>query len=413
MDAAALGRRALAAGRRAFSRETVGQDLVSGTVLGVQSVPDGLAAGLLAGVSPLAGLYAYLFGMLGAAAFTSSSFLAVQATGAMALVVNDTDLSARPDPEASLAMLGLLTGVFLLIGGALRVGRLVRFAPVSVMTGFLTAVGVNIVLGQLGHLTGYSPQGGNRLTRLLDTLAHIGEWSWPAVLVGVLTMALIGVTAPTKWAGMGLVLAVVVASGVAAVLNAGFGPSVVLVSDISTIPDGLPLPIMPAWGDIAYLLVPALSLALVCTVQGAGVSAGLPTSDGQPPDATRDILGQGVGNLVSALFRGLPVGGSLSASALLVKAGARTRLALFVASAAMAITILVGSSLVALTAMRVRGRVLQPGPAAAAPRRARRRPGGRTGHRPCCSRTAACSSPARPPWRRNSPTCGPTPRTRW
>lgn len=123
------------------------------------------------------------------------------------------------------------------------------------------------------------------------------------MLVGVLTMALIGVTAPTNWAGMGLVLAVVVASGVAAVLNAGFGPSVVLVSDISTIPDGLPLPIMPAWGDIAYLLVPALSLALVCTVQGAGVSAGLPTSDGQPPDATRDILGQGVGNLVSALFR--------------------------------------------------------------------------------------------------------------
>ena len=57
----------------------------SGLVLGIEAVPDGLAAGLLAGINPLAGLYAYLFGMVGAAFFTSSTFMAVQATGAMAL----------------------------------------------------------------------------------------------------------------------------------------------------------------------------------------------------------------------------------------------------------------------------------------------------------------------------------------
>lgn len=111
VDAAALGRWALAAGRRAFSRETgLGQDLVSGTVLGVQSVPDGLAAGLLAGRKPAGGAVRLPVRMLGAAAFTSSSFLAVQTPRAMALVVNDTDLSARPDPEASLATSGCLTG---------------------------------------------------------------------------------------------------------------------------------------------------------------------------------------------------------------------------------------------------------------------------------------------------------------
>ena len=88
-----------AALRRLFSRKTIGKDAVSGLVLGIEAVPDGLAAGLLAGLNPLAGLYAYLFGMVGATFFTSSTFMAVQATGAMALIVSDSDLQSRADPD--------------------------------------------------------------------------------------------------------------------------------------------------------------------------------------------------------------------------------------------------------------------------------------------------------------------------
>src|SRR5215472_19021031 len=75
--------------RVATGRETLGKDAVAGLVLGVESVPDGLAAGLLAGVSPLAGLYAYLFGTIGGSLFTSSTFMAVQATSAMSIIVAD------------------------------------------------------------------------------------------------------------------------------------------------------------------------------------------------------------------------------------------------------------------------------------------------------------------------------------
>ena len=78
--------------RGVFRRETLGKDALAGTVLGIESVPDALAIGLLAGVNPVAGIYAFLFGMAGAALATSSSFMAVQATGAMALIVSDTDL---------------------------------------------------------------------------------------------------------------------------------------------------------------------------------------------------------------------------------------------------------------------------------------------------------------------------------
>ena len=88
------------------------------------------------------------------------------------------------------------------------------------------------------------------------------------------------------------------------------------------------------------LLVPALSLALVGVVQGAGISANFPNPDGSFPDASRDFIGQGVANVASGVFQGMPVGGSVSASSLNKAAGARTRMSLVIAGAVMAVIIL-------------------------------------------------------------------------
>jgi len=338
--------------RRWFSRKNVGKDLTAGAVLGVESVPDGLAAGLLAGVNPLAGLYAYLFGMVGAAFFTSSSFMAVQATGAMALVVSDADLASRADPERALYTLAMLAGVAMLIAGLLRAGRLVRFVPTAVMTGFVTAVGVNIVLGQLSNLTGYQAQGANRIARTIDTVVHVAQWSLPAVIVGAICILIIVCLQPTRFRSLGLVVAVIVASVCGMMLALWMGTPVAFLRDVVDVPRGLPAPVLPQSDDVLYLIVPACSLAFVGIVQGAGVSASLPTAAGRPrADASRDIIGQGVGNIVSGLFRGMPVGGSMSASALIVAAGAKTRLALFVAGAVMALVVLFASDLVAYVAM--------------------------------------------------------------
>jgi sulfate permease, SulP family len=99
-------------------RATLREDSVAGLVLGVQSVPDGLASGLLAGVNPLAGLYAYMVGTITGAFFTSSAFMAVQATGAMSMVVADVPAvhDAR-DPARALFTLSVLTGIIMLAAG--------------------------------------------------------------------------------------------------------------------------------------------------------------------------------------------------------------------------------------------------------------------------------------------------------
>ncbi|KRC92402.1 sulfate transporter [Terrabacter sp. Root85] len=328
-----------------------GADVKAGVVLGVESVPDGLASGVLAGVNPLAGLYGYLYGMVGAALFTSSTLMAVQATGAMSLVVADADLGSRPDPERALWTLAALTGGVMIAAGLLRGGVLLRFVPSSVMTGFVTAVGVNIVLGQLGDFTGAETSGANRVMRTLDLVLHPSRIDLMTLLVGAVTLVLIVGLQRTRLGALGLVVAMAVGSLLAGVLGSLFDAHVAVVGDIAAVPHSLPLPALPSLGDVPYLALPAVSLAFIGLVQGAAVSAAVPNPDGRPSVASRDFIGQGVGNIVSGLFRGMPVGGSMSASSLVATAGARTRLSLGFAGGVMALVVLVLADVVALVAL--------------------------------------------------------------
>ncbi|MBW9095727.1 SulP family inorganic anion transporter [Microbacterium jejuense] len=334
-----------------FSRKTLRRDLVAGLTLGVESVPDGLAQGLLSGLNPLAGLYGHLFGMVGAALFTSSALMTVQVTGAMALIVSDAGLETLADPDRALYTLTIMSGVILVAAGLLGAGRLVRFVPTAVMTGFVTAVGVNIVLGQLSNFTGYASHGGNRIVKTIDLVVHVRDWSLAAVVVGTITVLIIVLLQNTRVGALALVVAVVVGSIAAVMLDLWVATPVTLLRDLVAVPGSLPTPVLPSLDDVGFVLLPAISLAFVAMVQGAGVSSGIPTRDGKPADTSRDFIGQGAGNIVSGLFRGMPVGGSSSGSALVATAGARTRLVYFVAGVVMSLVILLASGLVAYIAM--------------------------------------------------------------
>src|SRR4051794_17369055 len=148
--------------RSLFQPESLRQDGVAGLVLGVESVPDGLAGGLLAGVNPVFGLYAYLVGTFTGALVTSSSFMAVQATGAMAIVIADVnEVKHAHDPARALFTLSLVTGILMILAGLFKLGVLLRFVSNAVIVGFVNAVGVNIILGQFPNFTGYKGRGSN------------------------------------------------------------------------------------------------------------------------------------------------------------------------------------------------------------------------------------------------------------
>ena len=330
-------------------RDSLREDTVAGVVLGVQSVPDGLAIGLLAGVNPIAGLNAYLVGTMVGALATSSVFMAIQGTGAMAMIVSDVEaVHASADPARALFTLSVLTGVVMLGAGLLRLGSILRFVSHSVMVGFINAVGVNIVLGQLADFTGYAAEGANRITRAIDTLLHPGAYHLQTFAIGVATIALIVVLERTRLKALGLIVAVVVTSAIPLVLG---WVDVATLSDIGVIPSSLPRPELPDLALVPVLLVPALSLAFVGLVQGASISANYPNPDGSYPDASQDFVGQGVANVAAGVFQGMPVGGSISASALNKAAGARSRQALVIAGVVMAVVIVAFGGLIANIAM--------------------------------------------------------------
>jgi SulP family sulfate permease len=199
---------------------------------------------------------------------------------------------------------------------------------------------VNIILGQLADLTGYSSAYSNKVVKGLDTLFNIRSVDWPTLAVGVATIALILVFDRTRLSKVSLLVALVVGSALVPLLNLG---SVPLVSDVSPMPETLPRPVLPELAYVAGLVGPAIALSIIALVQGAGISQSYPNPDGDYPDTSRDFVGQGAANVAGALFQGLPAGGSLGGTALLVTGGARSRWAnVFTGVLAAVVVVLLG-----------------------------------------------------------------------
>jgi len=298
-------------------------DLTAGLTTSIANIPDAMASAILAGTNPVYGLYGLMAGTPVGALITSSQFMSVAVTSAMALMVGSAlaDVAAD-DQTAALFTLTLLVGVLGILAGLLRLGRLMRYVSNSVMVGFLTGVSVLIVLSQLGDFTGYSSDYSNKVAKAVDLLLHPTQVDPQTLAIGVLTVVIILALNGTRLSNFSMLFAMVLAS--AAVLLVGWD-SVQTVGDIADIPSSLPLPQLPDLSLAPILLLPALSLTIVALVQGAGVSKSYANPDGRYPDVSRDFVGEGAANLAASFFQGMPLGGSVGTTALNVSAGAKTR----------------------------------------------------------------------------------------
>jgi SulP family sulfate permease len=337
-------------------RTDLRDDVVAGLTGAISSVPDGMACGLLAGVSPVHGLYANTVGPVGGGLTSSTTLMRVTTTSAAALAAGSA-LAGVPGDQRDDAMiwLTLLAGALMVTAGALRLGRYVRFVSQSVMLGFLTGVAVTIVLGQLGKLTGTTPHGDIALAKGWDVVAHPGDWSWPSVAAGLGALAILVLLGRTRLSPFAALLALVVPT----VVVIATGAAVARVHDTADIPAGFPLPGIPALSALTPdVVVGALTVTVVVLVQGAGVAEAAPNPDGTPSQTNADFGAQGTANVLSGLFGGMAIGASVSSTALNVASGARSRWAA-IFSGVWALVILVAlSGLVGKVAMPTLAAVL-------------------------------------------------------
>jgi SulP family sulfate permease len=303
---------------------TFTQETVAGLPGAIGSVPDGMAAALLAGVNPIHGLYASVAGRIVGGLSASTKMVVITTTSAAALSAGSSIASLPSSERASaLALLTLIAGAVMFVAGLARLGRYTRFVSNSVMIGFLTGVAVNIVLAQIPIVLGVEGEGSTSFTRALDVVLHPGAWDTTTLALAAAALAIVGVLALTRLQPVAALLALAIPTLVAQVASL---EGVLLVEDVGGIPTGVPLPALPSLDALSLDVVfGALAVAVIVLVQGAGVSESAPNPDGSRSDANRDFAAQGLGNIAASLVRGQPVGGSVGQTALNLAAGARSR----------------------------------------------------------------------------------------
>ena len=335
-------------------RNHLAADLIAALTFAVVNVPQAMGHALLAAVNPLLGIYTLMVSVPVGAIFSSSVFMNVSTTGALSVAAGAVLIDFPPGQRAEgLVVLVLMVGVFQLLAGLFRLGFVIRFVSNAVMTGFLNGVAVLIILGQLSDLTGYQSSFSNRVAQSLDLLLHLGQINPQASTIGLLTLGLIALLLWLKATRrFAFIIAIAVATIALVVLNlpalstsASFA-IVPTVGTLSAIPRELPQLALPQLSLVLSLWLPALSIAIIGLVQGAGVSQGTPNPDGRYPDVSRDFLGQGAANMATSLVGGLPAGGSVSGTVLVMGAGARSRWANIFVGLFVALIVLLAGPLV-------------------------------------------------------------------
>ncbi|MFD6101144.1 SulP family inorganic anion transporter [Nocardia salmonicida] len=299
-------------------------DVVAGIPGAIGGVPDGMAAGVLAGVSPVHGLYASMAGRFFGGFGTSTQLMVVTTTSASALAVGSTLTDVDPDQRSgAIVMLTLVAGAMMIVAAILRLGKYTRFVSHSVMTGFLLGISANILFGQLPSLLGAPVRGSIAAQKALHVVLHPLDFDWRAAVVGVLAMMLLIGLAHTRLRTVAALFALLVPMIVVFVLG---WSEVGTVADTGEIPTGIPLPHLPDLSTLSLSLVAgALAVTLIVLVQGAGVAESAPNPGGARTSVDRDFTAQGIGNIFAGLFRGMPVGGSVGQTAINVSSGARGR----------------------------------------------------------------------------------------
>lgn len=333
-----------------IDRKNILADFIAGLTTAVSSIPDSMASALLAGINPLTGLYTMIIATPIGALFTSSEMMHISTTSALSLAVASSLVGMPSEMKLQATfMLALMVGVIQITLGLLKMGSLVRFVPYSVMTGFLNGVAILIILGQFRDFTGYSSDFSNRVMQAADTVVNFTEFVPSIFIVGMTTVLLtLFFNRFKRTKPYSLILAMAFASTLAALPGFDLVPK---VGDVTAVPSALPSFSIPDFSLFVSLIIPALALSIIGLVQGAGISQGYPNPDGKFPDPSGDFFGQGVANLAASFFQGMPSGGSLSGTALVASAGARTRWANVLVGILIAIIILLFAQVVELIAM--------------------------------------------------------------
>jgi len=318
----------------AYRREWLLPDVLAGLAVWAVMVPEGMAYSGILGVPPVMGLYTIVPPLIVYALLGTSRLLVVgpdTATGLIsALTVGAIAAQGTAEFNSLTSTLAILIGAFFLLFGALRMGWVAAFIPTPVMRGFIEGLVCVTIIGQVPHLLGISGTSGSFFTKLWFVLDHLSDAALAPVLTGLLSLA--AMLALRRMApGVPAALVVVVVAAILVGLLGGEAAGIHVVGDL---PSGLPHFVLPEFDrTILWELAPgALAIVLVGYAEALGAAKAAAMQDGGDIDPNQELLAHGPANILSGLFGGFLVVGSLSKTSVAMAAGGRTQLANVVAA---------------------------------------------------------------------------------
>ncbi|MGP1395686.1 MAG: SulP family inorganic anion transporter [Inquilinaceae bacterium] len=329
---------------RDYRSDDLGGDALAAVIVTIMLIPQSLAYALLAGLPPQVGLYASILPLVAYALFGSSRTLSVGPVAVVSLMTAaaiGTVAGTGVDPLAAALVLALLSGLFLIALGLLRLGFLANVLSHPVISGFITASALLIAASQLRHILGIDAEGQTLVALVPSLTAGLDGINAPTALVGIAAMAFLfwvrrGLKPALMRAGLGPRLAdglakagpvVAIAATTAAV--AVFDLEARGVAVVGAVPPGLPSVAMPAFDARLWLdLLPAaILIGIVGFVESISVAQSLAAKRRQRIDANQELIGLGAANVAASVTGGYPVTGGFARSIVNFDAGARTPLA--------------------------------------------------------------------------------------
>lgn len=301
----------------------VGRDLTAGAMVALVALPLALGFGVASGVGAGAGaglVTAIVAGAL-AAIFGGSRVQVSGPTGAMTVVLIPIVAAHGTD---GVLVVGLMAGLILLGLSVSGAGRAIRYVPIPVVEGFTAGIALIIGLQQVPAALGVAAEGEKVVVlayRAVASWAGHPRWQAPLISLGIVVLMLV---AARVRPGLPAALLLV---AVTTVGNSVFGLG---LASVGHVPSGLPLPGLPEvpWGDLDTLVLAAFAVAALAALESLlSASVADAMSVGRRHDPDRELFGQGLANIASPLFGGVPATAAIARTAVNVRSGATSRLA--------------------------------------------------------------------------------------
>ncbi len=328
-----------------YSKEQLVKDIVAGIIVAIIALPLSVALAIASGVAPEQGIYtAIVAGFI--IAFLGGSRVQVSGpTAAFATIVAGIVASKGMD---GLVIATILAGIILVIMGLCHFGTLIKFIPYTITTGFTAGIAVTLFIGQLKDFLGLSVVSDHPLIETVDKLKYdvlfINTFNWQAFLVGMVSLAVLILWPMIKrpsWLTKIPPSLIAVLVGIFMVL--GLKLNVNTIGDLYTISSGLPKFAVPAFTfkTVTDLLPNAFTIAVLAAIESLLSCVVSDSMINSKHNSNMELVGQGVGNIASALFGGIPATGAIARTAANVKNGGRTPIASMVHAVTLLLVLIV------------------------------------------------------------------------